>query len=191
MQSKLIGTLGAMMLVSIQAPATASGETPQTQSPSQFKSPPSGCVIETHNPHAAPQPHSPKAEAPEILNTVEHIVKAYSSGDLKSYEALLDNDCSYFDHEHNKMIAGKSHVVEYLKESFARHAENGAQPLLAYTIDQPYVKVLGPTAVVTYRAFEEIGGANPMHAEGLITKIFVKTQDGWKQQYDSSSWHSK
>jgi ketosteroid isomerase-like protein len=149
------------------------------------------CIVETLNPHAVPEPHAAKAEAPDVLNTVERIVKAYSSGNLKDYEALLDNDCSYFDHERNVMIQGKANVVEHLKESFAKHAPIGTQPLLSYTIDQPYIKVLGDRAVVTYRAFQKIGGSNPMDAEGLITKIFVKDQKGWKQQYDSSSWHAK
>jgi hypothetical protein len=150
------------------------------------------CIVETHNPHAAPQPHSLKADAPEVLKTLEKIVRAYSHGDLNGYEAYLDNDCSYYDQERDKMITGKANVLEHLKEAFVKHGTNGSQPLLSYTIDQPYVKVLGHTAVVTYRAFEEIGGKSPMHAEGLITKIFVKDgNDDWKQQYDSSSWHAK
>jgi ketosteroid isomerase-like protein len=186
MQSKMIGTLGAIMLLSVPAAVGAADEEKSGQSCEPGK-----CVVETHNPHAAPQPHSPKADAPEVLNTVERVVKAYSSGDIKSYEALLDNDCTYFDHERNKMITGKANVVEHLKESFTKHAPNGSQPLLAYTIDEPYIKVTGNTAVVTYRAFQQIGGSNPMHAEGLITKIFVRSQDGWKQQHDSSSWHAK
>jgi ketosteroid isomerase-like protein len=162
------------------------------ESNSTKKEPAPECVVETHNPHAAPEPQALKAEAPEILNLVERIVKAYSAGNLKDYEALLDKDCSYFDYERNSMIQGKAQVIEYLKESFAKHAPAGSQPLLAYTIDQPYIKVLRDRAVVTYRAFEKIGGSKPMDAEGVITKIFVKTDDnGWKQQYDSSSWHAK
>lgn len=149
------------------------------------------CVVQTHNPHAAAQPHSPKADAPDVLSTLEKIVKAYSNGDLVGYEALLDDDCSYYDPEHDKMIVGKANVVEYLRQTYSKHGANGSQPLLSYTIDQPYVKVLGHRAVVTYRAFQEIGGKSPMHAEGLITKIFIKQGDGWKQQYDSSSWHAK
>lgn len=152
---------------------------------------PPACVVELRNPHAAPQPHAAKSDAPDVLKTVERIVKAYSSGNLPEYESLLDDDCSYLDHERNKMITGKAKVVDHLKESFAKHAPHGPQPLVSYTVDQPYIKVLGETAVVTYRAFEEIGGATPMHAEGLITKIFRKSGDTWKQQYDSSSWHAK
>jgi hypothetical protein len=155
------------------------------------KAEPGQCVVELRNPHCAPQPHAAKADAPDVLKSVERIVKAYSSGNLPEYESLLDEDCSYLDHERNKMISGKARVIEHLKQSFAKHAPNGTQPLVSYTVDQPYIKVLGETAVVTYRAFEEIGGATPMHAEGLITKIFRKSGDTWKQQYDSSSWHAK
>jgi hypothetical protein len=146
------------------------------------------CVISTLNPHAAAQPHAPKAEAPDVLKTLEQIVKAYSSGDLETYQSLLDNECTYFDQDNHKMIVGKPQVIEHLKASFAKHAPSGAQPLLSYTIDQPYVKVSGKMAVVTYRAFEEIGGAKPLKAHGLISKVFIKDGNGWKQQHDSSWW---
>lgn len=71
------------------------------------------CVVETPNPHAAPQPHAAKADAPAVLNTLERIVKAYSSGNLPEYEWLLDEDCSYFYQERKQMIVARAKVVDH------------------------------------------------------------------------------
>ena len=186
---KRLATPTALAILTTFCAAFAANAGDQKEEPAAMKCENGQCIISTVSPHAAPQPHSPKAEAPDVLKTLEKIVKAYSSGDLKTYEVLLDNDCTYYDPEHKKEIVGKPQVVEHLKNSFERHAPNGPEPLLSYTIDQPYIKVAGKMAVVTYHAAEEIGGAKHHHASGMITKIFIRDGEEWKQQHDHSIWH--
>lgn len=133
-------------------------------------------------------PHACCAESEKVLDVLQQLVKAYSSGNLKTYEEYLDESCTTFDENTHKLISGKNNVMSDLKAKFERYAPNGPTPLLSFTIDHPYAKVSGDTAVVTFIAFREVGGKHPYKEKCNVTDIFIKHGDSWKKMHYRGAW---
>lgn len=171
---------GATLSAIVLALATSGGAAPQVRSPGSGPSSAPQCEIKITQPHVAPEPHAPRPQGDDVIAAVEALTKAYARADLKGCELLLDDDCSAFDEDSDKTIVGKSAVLARLKKIFAAHQPGGPEPLLCYTVDRPYVKVVGNMAVVTYCSEQEIGGASPAKIQAFVTDVFVKTDDQWK-----------
>lgn len=133
-------------------------------------------------------PHACCPESKKVIDTLNLLVKAYSSGDLKTYEEYLDDNCTTFDESTHRLVSGKQHVLNELKEKFAKHGPQGEQPLKSFTIDQPFAKVEGDTCVVSFFAYRELGGAHPVKQKSFITDVFVKHGDKWKKLHYRGSW---
>lgn len=133
-------------------------------------------------------PHSCCDEAKKVIDTLQLLVKAYTHGDLKTYEEYLDDNCSTFSENTKKLVSGKQNVLAALKRTFDEHQPGGPEPLLSFTIDQPYAKVTGDTAVVTFVAYRSIGGAHPTKEVSHVTDIFVKHEGKWKKLHYRGKW---
>lgn len=145
-------------------------------------------VIKVVKPYATAEAESAKAEAQDVLDVLQIMGKAYARGDIAGYIQHLDNNCSVFDEHTNRMVEGKEAVIAALKEKFAKRSQTGSEHILSYTIDQPYVKVTGKTAVVTYRAIEEVGGNHPRKLEGSMSDVFEKEDGHWMKVHQSAVW---
>lgn len=129
------------------------------------------------------------SESEKVIDTLKLLVKAYTAGDLKTYEEYLDDNCSTFHEDTKKLVSGKENILAHLKESFAANRQGGPHPLVSYTIDQPYAKVTGDTAVVTFIAYRSVGGEHPVREKTHITDIFVKRDGKWKKlQFHAGRW---
>ncbi len=152
---------------------------------SQFDAKPVGegeCKVKCHSPHAA------CPESAKVIETLQLLVKAYTAGDLKTYEEYLDDNCTTFQEDTHKLVSGKENVLSNLKESFAANKPDGEHPLLSFTIDMPYAKVTGDTAVVTFVAYRSVGGAHPTREKSNITDVFVKKDGKWKKLHYRGRW---
>jgi ketosteroid isomerase-like protein len=133
-------------------------------------------------------PHACCAESEKVLETLQTLTKAYIHGDVKTIETHLDEHCTTFDENTGKLVTGKANVVADLKRKFEKYAPTGETPLLTFTIDHPYAKVTGDTAVVTFVAYREIGGRNPIKQKSSVTDIFVKHDGIWKKVHYRGAW---
>ncbi len=152
---------------------------------SQFDATPAGegeCKVKCHSPHAA------CPESAKVIETLQLLVKAYTAGDLKTYEEYLDDNCTTFQEDTHKLVSGKENVLANLKESFEGNKPGGEHPLLSFTIDMPYAKVTGDTAVVTFVAYRSVGGAHPTREKSHITDVFVKKDGKWKKLHYRGRW---
>ncbi len=145
-------------------------------------------VIKVGKPYATSEAESSKAEAQDVLDVLLIMGKAYAHGDIAGYIQHLDNNCSVFDEHKNQMVEGKEAVIAALKEKFAKRSQAGSEHIISYTIDQPYVKVNGKTAVVTYRAIEEVGGPHHRKLEGSMSDVFEKEDGHWMKVHQSAVW---
>lgn len=145
-------------------------------------------VIKVVKPYASSEEESSKAEAKDVLNVLQTMGKAYASGDIAEYVTHLDNYCSVFDEHKNQVVEGKEAVITALKQKFAKRSQAGAEHILSYTIDQPYVKVNGKTAVVTYRAIEAVGEPHPRKLEGFMSDVFEKEDGRWVKVHQRAVW---
>ncbi|MBS1954203.1 MAG: nuclear transport factor 2 family protein [Cyanobacteria bacterium SZAS-4] len=140
------------------------------------------------NPYGAQDKNAARTEAEDVIDVLQVMGKAYATGDIAGYIKHLDNNCSVFDEEKNKMVQGKAAVITALTEKFARNAKSGADHILTYTIDQPYVKVNGQTAVVTYHVIEEVGGKHRRTLEGSMSDVFQKEDGHWMKVHQQAAW---
>lgn len=145
-------------------------------------------VIKVVEPYASSAAESSNAATQDVIDVLQTMGKAYASGNIAEYIKHLADQCSVFDEHKNKMIHGKEAVIAALKEKFATHSLTGSEQIISYTIIQPYVKVNGNTAVVSYRAIEEVGGSNPRKLQGAMTDVFEKQDGHWMKVHQSAVW---
>lgn len=132
-------------------------------------------------------PHACCEEAKKVLETLETMVRAINNGDWKTYETYVDEHCTTFDENSHKLIAGKENVLAELRAKMERYAQNGT-PFVSVTIDHPYAKVTGDTAVVTLVAHRQYGGKHPFQESSKITDVFVKRDGTWKKCHYRGAW---
>ncbi|HEY9792033.1 MAG TPA: nuclear transport factor 2 family protein [Candidatus Obscuribacterales bacterium] len=135
-------------------------------------------------------PHACCEESAQVVQILQKLVAAYSLGDIKTYEKYLDDNCSMFMEGTKQLISGKAKVIDHLKQSFIDHAPGGKDPLVSFTIDQPFAKVTNDSCVVTFFATKEIGGAHPHKERAHITDVFVKRDNNWKKLHWSGNWET-
>lgn len=168
--------------IAVAADTTTSTQAPSKEESSSSLKPNEPCKISCVNPHTC------CAESEKVLEVLQTLVKAYSSGDLKTYEEYLDEHCTTFCENTHKFISGKANVLNDMKTKFEKYAPGGPTPLVSFTIDQPYAKVTGDTAVVTFIAFREIGGKHPYKEKSSVTDVFVKHNGTWKKLHYRGAW---
>lgn len=153
-----------------------------------------GGTVKHDEPHAnlasvhCIDPHACCKESEKVLDTLQTLVKAYIHGDVKTIEQLLDDNCTTIDDNTGKLVSGKANVVADLKKKFEKYAPNGETPLLKFTIDHPYARVNGDTAVVNFVAYREIGGKHPLKEKSEVTDVFVKHEGVWKKLHYRGAW---
>lgn len=140
------------------------------------------------NPYSAQEPNAARTEAEDVVDVLQIMGKAYATGDIAGYIKHLDNNCTVFDEEKNRMVQGKAAVITALTEKFARNSKSGSDRILSYTIDQPYVKVNGQTAVVTYHVIEEVAGKRRKTLEGSMSDVFHKEDGHWMKVHQQAVW---
>lgn len=145
-------------------------------------------VIQVNKPIASTDAASSQVEAQEVINVLQTMGRAYARGDIAGYIEHLDDNCSVYDEHKNKMVEGKQSVIIALKQLFAKRSQPGADRIVSYTIDQPYVNVTGDTAVVSYRALEVIGGGHPRKMQGAMSDVFKKENGHWMKVHQSAVW---
>lgn len=133
------------------------------------------------------EPHACCKESEKVLETLQVMVKALNNGDWKTYEDHLDEHCTTFDENSKKLIAGKEHVLSEMRSKIAKYDRDG-HPFVSVTIDHPYAKVTGDTAVVTLVAYRQYGGKRPFKEESKVTDIFVKKDGTWKKLHFRGAW---
>ncbi len=102
------------------------------------------------NPHSAPEPHSPRAEAPDVIKAVDVLVQACAAGNSEVVGKLIDDQCSVSGADAGKTYIGKKAVMEHLQQAGGKHTAKGSEPLISFTLNQPFIKVIGASAVVTF-----------------------------------------
>lgn len=132
-------------------------------------------------------PHTCCKESEKVLETLQTMVKALNNGDWKTYENYLDDHCTTFDENSKKLIAGKENVLADMRAKVDKYAQNGT-PFVSVTIDHPYAKVMGETAVVTLVAIRQYGGKHPFKEECKVTDVFVKHGETWKKCHFRGAW---
>lgn len=133
-------------------------------------------------------PNSACEESKKVIKTLMKISKAYSHGDFKTFGDYLDDEVTILDKRTKKVISGKDAVLKDVKRRW-KDAHKGPKPVISYTIEHPYAKVMGDTAVVTFKAIKIIGGKKkPRKYVSKSTDIFVKKDGEWKKLHYISNW---
>jgi ketosteroid isomerase-like protein len=140
------------------------------------------CEISVVNPHPA------CIESERVIDTLKHMASLLAKGDFEAYSEYLADGCTTFDEKTHKLIAGKEAVIADLKKRLYSAAPDGREPVLTLTIEEPYAKVSGDVAVVTFKAVKELGGAHPDREVVHATDVFVKHGDKWQKLHFRGKW---
>lgn len=133
-------------------------------------------------------PHACCSESEKVIETLRAMVDALNQGDLAAYESYLDEHCTTVDESSKRHVVGRQAVMADLRRKVEELSPTGPTPLLSYTIDHPYAKVHGDTAVVNFVAIKEIGGKHPYKMRCKAFDIFVKHGNEWKKSYFRGRW---
>jgi len=125
--------------------------------------------------------HPSCEESAKVIETVEYVLKAFFKGDLATVSKYLDDNCTTFDESTNTLIKGKQNVMADLKRKVTANEDQEEAPLISFTMDQPYAKVTGNTAVVSFIAIKVLGGKHPQKLVSHTTEVLVKDGDVWKK----------
>lgn len=134
------------------------------------------------------EPHAKCPDSVKVIEILKEMTAALSHGDFDRASEYLDDGCTTFDKGSHKLIVGKQAVIDDIKKRADEHKAGSAEPLVSFTIDHPYAKVDGDTAVVTFVAHKEFGGEKPKKMESRCTDIFVRRGDTWKKLHYRSDW---
>ncbi|MCA9805408.1 MAG: nuclear transport factor 2 family protein [Cyanobacteria bacterium HKST-UBA02] len=135
-------------------------------------------------------PHAACSESEAVLETLKKIAKAYTDGNFEEFEKYLDDGVTTFDNHSKKLLVGREAVMVDLKKRW-HDSHVGKNPVLSYTIDHPYARVDGDTAVVTFHATKVVGGRKTGTYESDCTDVFVRKNGSWKKLHYKSDWKKK
>ncbi len=178
--------LGLSLCLAGAVAATCWPPAPAAESVSQPAGAPTAC--ETECKISCIDPHPACSESAKVIETLEHMASLLAKGDLAAYSEYLADGCTTFDENTHKLIVGKEAVLADLKKRLLEISPDGREPVLSLTIEEPYAKVTGDVAVVTFRAIKEVGGAHPDKEEVRATDVFVKHGDRWQKLHFRGVW---
>jgi hypothetical protein len=143
---------------------------------------PTVCKVDCVDPHPACE------ESQKVIETLKQIYEAYGRNDLAAVAPFIDDNCTTFEQNSNKLIVGKKAVLEDIQKRIDTYMNDRESPLLSYTIKSPYAEVKGDTAVVTFMAYKTFGGKHPQKLESHCTDIFVKKDGKWLKMHFRANW---
>lgn len=183
-----VDSLEATKQISTESPSTTS-DTPAPTAKSADTEDGAHCHIKqaTYKNISCDHPHAACAESERVIETLKLMAHLYSEGKFEEYSKYIDDNATTFDEKRNKLIVGKTAVVEDMKSRWtAAHA--GGTPILNLSINHPYAQVTGDQAVVTFEAVKTMGGKTTETMSSRCTDIFVKKDGMWKKSHYRSNW---
>lgn len=145
------------------------------------------CSVEYIQPHIMPEPHAPKPEGPKVLETVKKLSKERCEGNQDLLPAFINDDCTVVD-DSGRLSVGKKAVIDHFNTDFKHVTANGRSRISELGIFDPFVKVRGNSAVVTYKAVRTVAGEKPHKEEAMMTEVFEKKADQWLLVHSRGKW---
>lgn len=124
-----------------------------------------------------------------IIAVLKATTKAVADKDYVELAKYLDENCTTYDVCTKKTVVGRENIIANVKAKIAAEEKRLKVPAISFTIDQPFAKINGDKAVVTFVLKKEVGGANPALFESHVTDVFVKRDGEWKKlHYCGGDW---
>lgn len=116
-----------------------------------------------------------------IIAVLKVITKAVAEKDFVELAKHLDENCTTYDVGTKKTVVGRENIIASVKAKIASEEKRLKVPAISFTIDQPFAKINGDKAVVSFILKKEVGGTNPAVFESHVTDVFVKRDGEWKK----------
>ena len=124
-----------------------------------------------------------------IIAVLKATTKAVADKDYVELAKYLDENCTTYDVCTKKTVVGRENIIANVKAKIAAEEKRLKVPAISFTIDQPFAKINGDKAVVTFVLKKEVGGVNPAIFESHVTDVFVKRDGEWKKlHYCGGDW---
>lgn len=116
-----------------------------------------------------------------IIAVLKATTKACAEKDYVELAKHLDENCTTYDVCTKKTVVGRDNIVASVKAKITAEEKRLKVPAISFTIDQPFAKINGDKAVVSFILKKEVGGTNPAVFESHVTDVFVKRDGEWKK----------
>lgn len=116
-----------------------------------------------------------------IITALKATTRAVAEKDFDQLAKLLDENCTTYDVCTKKTVVGREAIIKNVKEKIAAEEKRLKVPAISFHVDQPFAKITGDKAVVTFILKKEVGGAHPATFESHVTDVFIKRDGEWKK----------
>lgn len=149
-----------------------------------------GCTVECIQPHVVAELHAPQPEGPNVLETVKKLAKGRCEGNRDVLLSMINDECTIVDDASGRLSVGKKAVVDGFNEDFDQVTSKGRSRISDLKILDPFVKVRGNNAVVTYKAVRTLTGSKPHKEEAFMTEVFEKNAGKWLLVHSRGKWET-
>ncbi len=131
----------------------------------------------------------PNKESQKVIRVMELITRALAQRDFVGMTRFMDKGCTTFDEATGKVIVGRDKVIADVQQKLATQENLAHERITDFTIDQPFVRVNGNVATVSFVLIKEVAGTPPQKFESHCTDVFIKNGGDWKKlHYRGDNW---
>lgn len=125
-------------------------------------------------------------QSQEVIDTLQTLLLGLAHRNVEQVAACLSEDVTAFDDRGRKSIYGKQAVLDNLKKNVM--GEANIHPVSRIAIYNPFVRVKGDSAMVSYRATKDMPGSKPSKVESWCSQVFERKDGKWLVLWFRSNW---
>jgi hypothetical protein len=134
-------------------------------------------------------PYNNEGEEKSVIAVLEAITKGLADRNFPEMKRHMDEACTTYNEKTKKLVQGRDNIIEDVQKRIADEEKQANAPIICYTIDRPFAKVTGDTAIANFYLVKELGGAHPQKYECHCTDVFVKRDGEWRKlHYRGGDW---
>ncbi|MBP9091344.1 nuclear transport factor 2 family protein [bacterium] len=114
----------------------------------------------------------------EIIGALKKLLHALEQRSIEQLSACLSADVTTCDSKSGKALYGKEAVLEHIKKNVIGKDEDGRIAVKRLVVYDPYVRVKGETAMVSFRATKELGDGSSK-LESWCSEVYERKSGDW------------
>jgi len=126
------------------------------------------------------------AESADVLGALKKLLAGLGQRNLELIGACLSEDVVAFDDHNGKLMSGKEAVLEQIKKNVIGTKDQS--PVKRIVVHDPFVRVKGDTAMVSFRATKELADEQKSKLESWCSEVFERKDGQWLVLQYRSNW---
>lgn len=114
----------------------------------------------------------------EVIGALKKLLHALEQKSIEQISTCLSADVTTCDSKSGKALYGKEAVLEHVKKNFLGKDKNGRSAVKRMVVYDPYVRVNGETAMISFRATKELGDGSTK-LESWCSEVYERKNGDW------------